>query len=136
MNGKQSLITYQLEHGRMRLHLVIQLCRGTLHLVIRVSTTRLHEQVETDFALLVEAITHRKAAAHEEIESRAEAVLRPIEAEKTSMEDWLSRTGGCMEMSSRALVADCAVPIFTECQVNKRWLGQIRPLQLLFTVYH
>ena len=129
---KQSLLAAQklVDRVQPKVEVVKQRVTGN-----RETTTRLHEQVETDITRLVEAITRRGAAAHEEIESRAEAVLRPMEAEKTSMEDWLSRTGSCMEMSSRALVVDCAVPVFTECQVNNRWLGQSLPLHYIFTVY-
>ena len=81
-------------------------------------TTRLHEKVETDRARLVEAINSRAAVAHKEIETRAGASLRRLESEKKAMEDWLARADSCIEASSRALVADCTVTIFTECQVS------------------
>ena len=89
----------------------------------RENTTRLHEQVETDRACMVEAINSRAAVAHDEIETRAGASLRRLESEREAMEDWLTRAGSCMEASSRALVADCAVPLFSECQVSDGWLS-------------
>ena len=82
-------------------------------------TTKMHEKIDAELAQLVDLMSRRAAAAHEEVESKVSGAVRLVDAEKDALEDWLLRASSCVKSVGRALGADEGVAAFTTCQVSK-----------------
>ena len=84
----------------------------------RKDAVTMHEQIDSESTQLVELILHRAAAAHEEVDSRVGETVRLAEADKDTLESWLSRTRSCLQSVGRVLNGNEGVAAFTTCKVR------------------